>query len=148
MKKVSEVAKILGVSKQAVHKKIKHPEFDDLIVKKGSVIYIKDEAISILRESTVNQNVNLVDEIDNSVDVLVDKKVDEIYERLINAKDETINQLTKQVDDLTRLLEQQQILMLNTQSELKLLQNNYDPTSLNVENKKNENWMTRFFNRK
>jgi len=148
MKKVSEVAKILGVSKQAVHKKIKHPEFDDLIVKKGSVIYIKDEAISILRESTVNQNVNLVDEIDNSVDVLVDKKVDEIYERLINAKDETINKLTKQVDDLTRLLEQQQILMLNTQSELKLLQDNYDPTSLNVENKKKENWMARFFNRK
>lgn len=134
MKKVSEVAKILGVSKQAVHKKIKNPEFDDLIIKKGSVIYIKDEAISILRESTVNQNVNPVDEIDN----LVDKKVDEIYERLINAKDETINQLTKQVDDLTRLLEQQQILMLNTQCELKLL----------VENKKNENWITRFFNHK
>lgn len=148
MKKVSEVAKILGVSKQAVHKKIKHPEFDDLIVKKGSVIYIKDEAILILRESTVNQNVNQVDEIDNSVDVLVDKKVDEIYERLINAKDETINQLTKQVDDLTRLLEHQQILMLNTQSEPKLLKDNYDPTLLDVKNKKNENWITRFFNHK
>jgi len=37
---------------------------------------------------------------------------------------------------------------LNTQSELKLLQDNYDPTSLNVENKKKENWMARFFNRK
>lgn len=147
MKKVSEVAKILGVSKQAVHKKIKHPEFDDLIVKKGSVIYIKDEAISILRESTVNQNVNLVDEIDNSVDVLVDKKVDEIYERLINAKDETINQLTKQVDDLTRLLEQQQVLMLNAQNEIKLLKMENDQNSINQEYKKNETWISRLFNK-
>lgn len=148
MKKVSEVANLLGVSKQAVHKKIKNPEFDELIVKKGSIIYIKDEAISMLIESAVNQNVNRVDKIDNPVDVLVDKKVDEIYERLIDAKNETINQLTKQVDDLTRLLEQQQILMLNAQSELKMLKDDYDSTSSNIENKKNENWISRVFNRK
>lgn len=148
MKKVLEVAEILGISKQAVYKKIKHPEFNDSIIKKGSVIYIKDEAISMLKNTYANQNVNLVDESDNKVDALVDKKVEEIYERLINTKDEAINQLTKQVDDLTRLLEQQQILMLNAQSELKLLKEDVYPTSSNDENKKNDTWMSRFFNRK
>lgn len=144
MKKVSEVANLLGVSRQAVHKRIKHPKFKSLIIKKGSIIYIKDEAISMLLESINIQTVNPIDEVDN-LDV---KQVDEIYEKLINSKDETINQLIKQVDALTRLLEQQQVLMLNSQNEIKLLNTKNHESSIVPEYKKKAPWISHLFGTK
>lgn len=144
MQKVSEVAQILGVSKQAVHKRIKKPQYQEYIVRHGSIIYIKDEAISMLRTDTVNP----VDENINQVDKLVDSKVVEMYEKLLISKDEAINQLTKQVDNLTRLLEQQQILTLNSQAEVKLLKDESAPGHDPLQESKSSSWFGRIFGKK
>jgi len=146
VRKVSEVASILGISKQAVHKKLKQPQYQEFIVKKGSVLYIKDEAISMLKSVNVNQH------SDNSEKVYGDKKVDDskspvgLYERLLSDKEERINQLTKQVDELMRLLEQQQILTLNSQTEIKLLKGESDDPTVLERNQ--SSWIQRMFSKR
>lgn len=125
MKKVSEVAELLKISKQAVHKRLKNPKYQPYIIKKGTTIYIQDTLFAMLKSETDNHQYQPVDE---RVEDLVDAKVVEMYERLLTAKNESIDRLSKEVDDMKRLLENQQVLTLNAQQEIKLLKGERDST--------------------
>lgn len=140
MKKVSEVAELLKISKQAVHKRLKNPKYQSYIEKRGSTIYIHDDLIAILKVESDNQKHQPVDE---KADNEVDNKVVEMYERLLKSKDESIERLSKEVDDIKHLLENQQILTLNFQNEIKLLK---DDSKLE-EIKEPKGFFKSFFNR-
>lgn len=141
MKKVSEVAKLLNLSKQAVHIKLKNPKYQSYITKKGSTFYIDDALVAILTAENINYNHQTINHERQSIDEKnvneIDEKIINMYETLLKSKDETINhlsknvnQLTKDIDDMKRLLENQQVLTLNAQQEIKLLKGEIIPNEI------------------
>jgi hypothetical protein len=122
--KIAEAASVLGVSKQAIHKRISQPQYKPHVTKKGNAIHISNEAFAMLKEVFGNHNDNndnANDNNDNANDNTSSTVVVEMYERLLKYKDDELGRLTVEVVDLRRMLENQQILTLNAQAEVKRL---------------------------
>lgn len=82
---VSEVAEILNISRQAVHKKIKtmSTDFERFTFKEGNILKISDEGLVMLRSKP---SLNKVDS--------------QLYrDKLIIALENQVNQLTKTLED-------------------------------------------------
>lgn len=113
---VSEFAKLTGMSRQAVYKKIKTDnQLSTCVNLVDNQIFIDIEAFERI---SVNQTVNQVDKncqpVDNQVDSKVDSQIEliEILKRELEEKNKQLSEKDKQIETLQKLLDQEQQLHL------------------------------------
>lgn len=110
MYSVSEVAKKLGVSSTAVYKKVELPEFKDLLIVVDGRKTITEELYHLLESSFRPKASEPKTNLDESL-----AKVIETLTAQLSMKDNQIQALQDHVVELTRLTENQQILLGNSQ---------------------------------
>lgn len=133
MKTIRQIADEIGVSKQAIQKRIAREPLYTKIQK-----YISTNAgvkyIDVYGENAIKEAFSKKQSISTSIDVDIDKPTTRIHQmdtlismlqdelkakdHQIENKDEQISQLTKQLDDTHRLLDQQQQLQMKLQIQL------------------------------
>lgn len=127
MYNVEEVAKIVGVSKVTVYKKIKNlKELEKFLVNKEDRVYILEEGIKILKDS-INKNkhnpnkINVEDEV--SVDLESNKELINMLKDQLKEKDIQLKEKDKQLNELINLNKNNQVLLKQQQDkEIKSLQ--------------------------
>lgn len=116
---VSEFAKLTGMSRQAVYKKIKTDnQLSTCVNRVDNHILIDIEAFE---QISVNQTDNQVDKNCQPVDNQVDSKVDSQIE-LIEILKRELEEKNKQIETLQKLLDQEQQLHLIDKNKNKNLQ--------------------------
>lgn len=132
MRTVAEIAEELHISRQAVMGWLKKPEMQPHISKKGKALHISDAGFAIISDkrnrSKSNQEDNRTVDVDKSLHFkLLEERVSDLQSYLKSREiemqrltDELSNK-SKEVADLHRMLENQQILTLNAQAEVKRL---------------------------
>lgn len=131
-KKISEVAKELGVSRQAVYSRVNQmSQVLTPYIKKDNrgVTLIKPKGVEILRESIASSNVSSNVSIESKVDSssLQDELIELMKDQLaaLNAqleiKDDQINELNKRLAESSRQTEIMQHLLKSEQEKSQLL---------------------------
>lgn len=129
IKSVSEVAKELNISRQAVHQKLKQLPSNLTPKKVNGAYQLTPDIVDFISGNTSSTNsVNQVDnqpidkEVDGIIEVLTELKRQneklhqqlEVKDKQIEAKDKQLADQKELLSDLTRLVDQQQQLTLRT----------------------------------
>jgi len=128
---IKEIAEIIGVSKQAVHKKIKHEPLStslrQFMTTKDNTIYITVDGYNLINTTFSKDNATTVDsnDDDNKVDETTTKFIDSLQSQItflieqVNLKDDLLKEKDKKIDELIRtitdLTERLAILFENSQ---------------------------------
>lgn len=125
MTKVSELSAIVGISKQAVYKKVSQPKYKKHVRVVNGIKHITKAGIRMLCEEC---GVKVESENKSSLLKNTDNENVKIFEMLLLQHKEEVDRLTDivknrdvEITDLRRMLENQQILTLNAQAEVKRL---------------------------
>lgn len=124
---VSEFAKQIGMSRQAVYKKIKNNQLSTCVNEIDNQIFIDIEAF---RKISVNQTDNQVDMDCNQVDNQVDSKSEliEILKKELEEKNRQLEEKDNQIRMFQKLLDQEQQLRLINNTETKLIEESSEET--------------------
>lgn len=106
---VEQVAKKLQISRTAVYNRIKSEQFKDMVTQENGRTVISEELFTELQQIFKPKN-----EDDSTSLHMVDKVLQTLQEQL-TMKDSQIQALQDHVVELTRLTENQQILLGNSQ---------------------------------
>lgn len=116
---VAEFAKLAGISRQAIYSRLDSQEFTKYVkidtTGKKPIKLVNTEALQFFQQKEVNQ----VDSQINNVSVKKDNILDNLIEALkdeLKQKDKVIESQQKQLQDLTRLLDQQQRIQQTQQA--------------------------------
>jgi len=109
MKTVAEIAAEIGVSKQAVHKKIKRQplsiSLQQFTSTNGNTLMIDNDGIILIKQAfqikIVNENVNQSSTKSSTVDTLVDGELIEILKKNMAVLQEQLKVKDKQIGELT-----------------------------------------------
>lgn len=120
-KTVADIAKELGISRQAVLKRIDNLSDNHKPTKIGGVYAINSETEALIKgiKPTTNQQPNDNQMTTNQV-VSLQKEIEHLKEQA-KVKDRQIEQLSNQADNLHKLLDQQQQLTLISNKEIETL---------------------------
>lgn len=125
---IREVATALGVSKQAIHKRINQLPSTMVSTGDNRTIYINHDGFELLRQQ-VSTSINQVAINQQSTSINVDTKLTPDLRHQIEVKDEEIRAKNKQIEELQKALEREQEalkinqeLLLSTQELLKAQQ--------------------------
>lgn len=125
---VSEFAKQIGMSRQAVYKKIKNDnQLSTCVNEIDNKIFIDIEAF---RKISVNQTDNQVDMDCKPVDNKVDSKSEliEILKKELEEKNRQLEEKDNQIRMFQKLLDQEQQLRLINNTETKLIEESSEET--------------------
>jgi predicted DNA-binding protein YlxM (UPF0122 family) len=130
---VSEFAKLTGISRQSVYKKIKDPDnqLSTCVNQVDNQIFIDIEAFKRISD---NQNDN---QTDNQTDNKVDSKNEliEILKKELEEKNKQLLEKDKQIETLQRLLDQeQQLHLIDKNNKLEIS----DTDTISVDSDQNE----------
>lgn len=119
---INEVAKLTGVSKVTVYKKIKNiKELEPFIVNKDDKTYILDEGLELIKASLqVNKSVNYerdseVAITDISMELTVNKGLINLLTEQLTEKDNQLKEKDRQIAELHKLIENSQVLLKEEQ---------------------------------
>lgn len=101
MYKVIDVAKMLGVSKVTIYKKISSlkKELKPYIKKVKNVTYLEDEAVELIKNNLNNQTVASGRIINDEIDLL-HKHIDKLKSEQKQYEDALINQVKNEIDEM------------------------------------------------
>jgi len=125
-KTVKQLADELGISKQAIHKRLKSDlstslqEFTTIV---DGVIYISVDGEKLLKKVLSNKNTNnQTKQVDGNVDGNIDSKIIYILEKNIDSLQRQLEQKDRQIEQLQKLLDQQQQLTLIDRNKIKKIE--------------------------
>lgn len=114
---VSEISELINLSKVSIYKKLKAEQFESHIIKKKGTTYIDKEGFELLKRSLKlnteekkdlnSSNINLENMIDT--DELNELKI--LRQDYIATMKKQLDQKDKQIEELHRLIENNQILL-------------------------------------
>lgn len=148
MKRVTELPALIGISKQAIYKKLSQPKYQPFIKLVDKVKHITNEGFELLCiECSVKQEVNRETEV-------MTKREQVLIETIANQRKEEIDRLTtmlterdKEVTNLHRMLENQQILTLNAQAEVKRLSQPQEQEPIVAQQEEQKGFWQRIFSK-
>lgn len=118
MKTIREFADEIGVSRQAVYKKIKEVGLDGKLTKSDNRLTISLQQENLLKSAfNIQTEDDYVNQVDSSVNQSDNQFTDVLLEQL-RTKDEQIRILQKALSDAQKNLDQEQTLHLSTQKKL------------------------------
>lgn len=133
---VSEFAKLTGISRQSVYKKIKDPDnqLSTCVNRVDNKIFID---ITRFRQITDNQVDN---QTDNQVDTKVDSKNEliEILKSELKEKNKQLSEKDKQIETLQRLLNQEQQLHLIDKNNRLEISDTVSANTISIDSDQNE----------
>lgn len=116
---VAEFAKLVGISRQAIYSRLDSKEFTKYVkidtTGKKPIKLVNTEALQFFQQKEVSQ----VDSQADNISVKDDKILDSLIEALkdeLKQKDKVIEAQQKQIQDLTRLIDQQQQIQQTQQA--------------------------------
>lgn len=131
MKKIAEAAEIIGITKQALYKKVKKPPYAQYTKSVNGGLHLSNEGIDLISEeiskleSTSSQPVdywrNQVESRDIEIETLKNR-VNQLTNQFTKNLETLENTRVEQFNQMSKLLEQQQILALNYQNKIKELE--------------------------
>lgn len=126
LRSVEDVALELGVSKTAIYNKLKLNEYKDFIVKKNAKTMIDEDLFKLIKDSLKIKNTadSEVATDDVKEDISMDnEELLSLNKELIQSLIEQLKEKDKQIGELHKLIENNQILLKQQQDkELKQLQ--------------------------
>jgi chromosome segregation ATPase len=138
---ISEVAKILNITTQAVYKKIDKFDHDleDCLTRKNNILHINKKGLDVLKGNSNKDPENNYDfETDlNSVTNKITNLVDNLVTNQIDVLSTELKEKNKQIEDLNRIIENMQVLLKQSQQNQLLLSENLKQHQVLLE-KKNE----------
>jgi len=143
MKKIADASVEIGISKQALYSKVKMSPYNRHTRKIKGTLHISDDGIDLIRKN-MSQVIDLNCKTNNQLIDMLSKQVEskdseisflrEQVNKLNQTLESTEETKNKQVNQVYKLLEQQQILTLNYQTKIKDLE---EPTQDNISDKLN-----------
>lgn len=125
MKTIRQLADEIGVTKQAIHQKMKKPplstDLQPFISKIENTVYIDEQGEMLIKQAFPSHSVNVVDAVDDKQSSSIDGKAFEILQKQLEflqgqltVKDEQIEKLTAALEHTTASLHAAQALHAGT----------------------------------
>lgn len=118
---VEKAAIQLNVSKQSIYVKLKMKDYKDKVIKKAGKTYIDSELLTLIQDNLKvksNMNTEPQAEAEKAQDTIIDQNTVNINQELVKAlldqlktKDQQIDEKDNQINDLHRLIENNQVLL-------------------------------------
>lgn len=121
LKSIDSVSKELGISKAIIYKRLKEEEYKKLIIKENGITKINEQLYELLRSKIKGrkveevENVEIVDKVDKEDIDLLEVETKEENNNVVNILLKQIEEKDIQINRLHDLIENNQILIKNSQ---------------------------------
>jgi len=121
---VSEISELIGLSKVSLYKKLKSKEFDEHIIKKQGTSFIDEIGFNLIKEGLKDLKSEESDNTSND-ETVADEEDLTTKTDYINTLKRQLDVKDKQITELHKLIENNQVLLKEKPQDFKLLEEHF-----------------------